>query len=96
MITIILVIYIFYNNYQNFKEIKLDHNKTLNVINDKFNIPVVNSKKINLLIYLLNNNNNNSSVELFDYNTIQITYNDNVDTSKIDTNTDNIASNFKL
>ena len=61
-------------------------------MNDKFNIPGLNSKKISLLIYLVNNNNNNSSVELYDYNTMQITYNDNIDTSKIDMNTDNISS----
>ena len=88
-------IYKFYNNYQKFKEIKLDHNKTLNLINDKFNIPGFNSKRINLLIYLVNNNNDNSSAELFDYNTIQITYNDNVDISKIDINADNISSNLE-
>ena len=87
-------LYKFYSNYQKFKEMQLDHNKTLNLINDKFNISGVNSKKINLLIYLINNNNNNSLVELYDYNTIQIIYNDNIDTSKIDMNTDNISSNL--
>ena len=87
-------IYKFYNNNQKFKEIKLDHNKTLNVMNDKFNLPGVNSTRINLLIYLISNNNNNSSADLFDYNTVKITYNDNVDTSKIDMNTDNISSNL--
>ena len=88
-------IYKFYNNYQKFKEIKLNHNKTANVINDEFNIPSINSTKINLLIYLVNNNNDNSSIKFFDYNTIQITYNDDIDTSKIDMNTDNISSNLK-
>ena len=88
-------IYKFYNNNQKFKEIKLDHNKTLNVINDKFDIPAVNPTKINLLIYLINNNNDNSYIELFDYNTVKITYKDNVDTSKIDMNTDNISSNLE-
>ena len=50
----------FHNNYQKFKEFKLDHNKLSNVINDEFNIPSVNSTKISLLIYLVNNNDNNS------------------------------------
>ena len=86
-------LYKFYNNNQKFKEIKLDHKS--NVINDKFNIAAVNSTRINLLIYLVNNNNDNLSAELCDYNTIQITYNDNVDTLKIDVNTDNISSNLE-
>ena len=88
-------LYKFYNNNQKFKETKLNHNKTLDLINDKFNISGLNSKRINLLIYLVNNNNNNSSVELFDYNTIQIIYNDYVDTLKSDVNKDNISSNLK-
>ena len=88
-------LYKFYNNYQKFKEVKLNHNKTSNVVNDKFNIPSINSTKINLLIYLVNNNNNNSSIELFDYNTVKITYNDNVDTLKLNVNSDNISSNLK-
>ena len=72
-------VYKFYNIYQKFKEVRLNHNKTSNVVNSKFNIPSINSTKTNLLIYLVNsNNNNNSSIELFDYNTIQIIYNDNV------------------
>ena len=69
--------------------------KKLNLINDKSNIPSVNSKRINILIYSVNNNNNNLPVELFDYNTIQITYNDDVDTLKSDVNKDNISSNLK-
>ena len=80
----------FFNNNQKFKEIKLNHKS--NVINNKFNIPAVNSTRISLLIYLANNNNDNSSAELFDYNTIQIISNDDVDTSKIDANTSNISS----
>ena len=39
-------IYKFYNSHPKFKEIKVVHNKTLNSINDKFNISGVNSKKI--------------------------------------------------
>ena len=79
---IILVIYKFLNNNQKFKEIKLDHKS--NVINDKFDIPAANSTRINLSIYLVNNSNDNSHIELFDYNTIKITYNDNTDVLKID------------
>ena len=45
MIVIILVIYKFCNNYQKFKEIKLDHKKTLNIINDKFDISGLILKK---------------------------------------------------
>ena len=82
----------FFNNNQKFKEIKLNHKS--NVVSNKFNIPAVNSTRISLLIYLANNNNDNSSAELFDYNTIQIIYNDDVETSKTDTNTSNISSNL--
>ena len=58
-------IYKFYNNYQKFKEVKLNHNNISNVVNDKFDIRGVNSTKINLLIYLVNNNKDNKSIELF-------------------------------
>ena len=85
-------IYKFLNNNQKFKEIKLEHKSK--VINDKFNIPATNSTRINLLIYLVNNDNDNSPIELFDYNTIKITYNDNVDILKLDVNTDNISNNL--
>ena len=81
----------FFNNNQKSKEIKLNHKS--NVVSNKFNIPAVNSTRISLLIYLANNDNDNSSAELFDYNTIQIIYND-VETSKTDTNTSNISSNL--
>ena len=30
--------YKFYNNYQKFKDVKLNHNKISNVVNDKFDI----------------------------------------------------------
>ena len=91
-------IYKFYNNNSKFREIKLDHknnfDEALNVVNDKFNIQAINSSRINLMIYLVNNKNDNSSSEIFDYNIIQIIYNDDVDASKIDINTDNISSNL--
>ena len=87
-------IYKFYNNYQKFKEIKLSHNIISNVVNDKFDIRGVNSTKINLLIYLVNNNRNNKSIDLFDYNTVQVIYNDNIDTLKSDINKSDISSNL--
>ena len=84
----------FYNNRQKFKEVRLNHNKVSNVVNDKFNIQAVNSTRINLLIYLVNNNKDNKLVELFDYNTVQVIYNDNIDILKSDTNKSNISSNL--
>ena len=39
---------------------------------------------------------NNKSIELFDYNTVQIIYNDNIDTLKSDTNKSNISSNLEI
>ena len=89
-------IYKFYNNYQKFEEVKLNHNKISSVVNDKFDIQGVNSTKINLLIYLVNNNKYNKSIELFDYNTVQIIYNDDIDTLKSDINTNNISSNLGM
>ena len=87
-------VYKFHNNGQNFKEVRLYHNKISNVINDKFNIQAVNSTRINLLIYLVNNNKDVELVELFDYNTVQVIYNDNIDILKSDTNKSNISSNL--
>ena len=89
-------IYKFYNNYQKFKEVKLNHNKILNVVNDKFDIQGINSTRINILIYLVSNNKDNKSIELFDYNTVQIIHNDNIDTLKSDTNKSNISSNLGM
>ena len=88
-------IYKFYNNYQKFKEVKLNHNIISNVVNDKFDIRGVNSTKINLLIYLVNNNRDNKSSVLFDYNTVQVIYNDNIDTLKSDINKSNSSSNLE-
>ena len=88
-------IYKFYNYYQKFKEVKINHNIISNIVNDKFNIRGVNSTKINLLIYLVNNNKDNNSIELFDYNTVQVIYNDNIDTLKPDTNKENISDNLE-
>ena len=88
-------IFKFYNNYQKFKEVKLNHNIISNVVNDKFDIRGVNSTKMNLLIYLVNNNRDNKSIVLFDYNTVQVIYNDNIDTLKSDINKSNILSNLE-
>ena len=87
-------VYKFYNNRQKFKEVRLNHNNVSNVVNDKFDIQGVNSTRINLLIYLINNNKDNTSVELFDYNTVQVIYKDNIDILKSDTNKSNISSNL--
>ena len=66
------------------------------MVNDKFDIRGVNSTKINLLIYLVNNNKDNKPVELFDYNTVQVIYNDNIDVLKSDINENNISSNLEI
>ena len=89
-------IYKFYNNYQKFKEVRVNHNIISNVVNDKFDIQGINSTKINLLIYLVNSNKNNKSIDLFDYNTVQVIYNDNTDSLKSDINKSNISSNLGI
>ena len=38
----------------------------------------------------------NKLIELFDYNTVQNIYNDNIDVLKSDTNKNNISSNLKI
>ena len=48
------------------------------------------------MIYLVNNNKNNKSIELFDYNTVQIIYNDNIDTLKSDINKSNISYKLEI
>ena len=88
-------VYKFHNNGKKFKEVRLNHNIISNVVNDKFDIQGINSTKINILIYLVNNNKDNKSIELFDYNTVQVIYNDNIDVLKLDTNKSNISSNFE-
>ena len=89
-------VYKFYNNGKKFKEVRLNHNIISNVVNDKFDIQGINSTKINILIYLVNNNKDNKSIELFDYNTVQVIYNDNIDVLKSDTNKNNISSNLEI
>ena len=73
-------VYKFYNKSKKFREVRLNHNIISNVANDKFDIQGINSTKINVLIYLVNNNKDNRSIELFDYNTVKVIYNDNIDT----------------
>ena len=65
-------------------------------MNDKFDIQGINSTKINILIYLVNNNKDNKSIKLFDYSTVQVIYNDNIDTLKSDINKSNISSNLEI
>ena len=89
-------VYKFYNNSKKFKEVRLNHNIISNVVNDKFYIQGINSTKINILIYLVNNNKDNRSIELFDYNTVQVIYDDNIDTLKSDINKSNISSNLGM
>ena len=65
-------------------------------MNDKFDIQGINSTRINILIYIVNNNKNNKLIELFDYNTVQVIYNDNIDVLKSDINKNNISSNLEI
>ena len=85
-------VYKFYANSTKFKEIILDHKDT--IISDEFEIKTIESSQIRISIYLVNNAGNNSLIELYDRNTIQIKYLDNINTSKILKNEKNIASNL--
>ena len=87
-------VYKFYNNGKGFKEVRLNHNIISNVVNDKFDIQGINSTKINILIYLVSNNKSNKTIDSFDYNTVQVIYNDNIDVLKSDANKINISSNL--
>ena len=88
-------IYKFYNNNKLFKEIVLNHKNNFkdNIINDEFKIKTIDSSQIRVLIYLINNNNDNSTIELYGYNSIEIIYEDDVKTSKIDININDISTN---
>ena len=90
-------VYKFYNNNQKFNEITLYHKDSLNndIINDQFNMQTINSSKIKLLVYIVNSKKDNSLVELYDYNSIEIIYEDYIDTFKFDLNRDNIVSNLE-
>ena len=85
-------VYYFFSNNIKFNEIHIDHNS--NIVIDNFSIPSIESSKITIIIYLANKNENNSNIRLYDYNTIEIIYNDFVNVSKIDYNIDNISANL--
>ena len=84
-------IYYFFSNKVKFNEIQIDQNS--NIVINNFSIPSIESSEITIIIYLVNKNNNNSNITLYDYNTIEIVYNDFVNVSKIDDNIDNISAN---
>ena len=83
-------IYRFYNNKRQFKKIELDHDRSSNVINDKFEIQGIDSNQIDIAIYY-ENNIDSKKIELVGINTIQINYIEN--NSKLDINKNNISSN---
>ena len=84
--------YNFYSNGEKFKRVVLNYIIISNVVNDKFEIQGINSTRINILIYIVNNNN--ELIELFDYNTVEVIYNDNISVLKSDRNKNNISSNL--
>ena len=86
-------VYRFYNNKIQFKKIELDHDRSSNVINDKFEIQGIDSNRIDIAIYY-ENNTDSKKIELVGINTIQINYIEN--NSKLDMNKNNISSNKGL
>ena len=86
-------IYRFFNNRIQFKKIELQHDRSSNVINDKFEIQGIDSNRIDIAIYY-ENNIDNKKIELVGINTIQINYIEN--NSKLDINKNNISSNKGL
>ena len=86
-------VYKFYANNDKFKEIILNHKD--NIINDEFKIKTIESLQIRISIFLVNNDGDNSLIELYDYNTIQIKYEDNINTSKINMNINDISFNLE-
>ena len=86
-------VYRFYNNRRQFKRIILDHDRSSNIINDKFEIQGIDSTKIDIAIYY-ENNTDSKKIELIGHNTIQINYIEN--NSKLDINKNNISSNLGL
>ena len=84
-------VYRFYNNRRQFKRIILDHDRSSNVINDKFEIQGIDSTAIDIAIYF-ENNTDSKKIELIGHNTIQINYIEN--NSKLDINKNNISSNL--
>ena len=86
-------VYRFYNNKRQFKKIELDHDRSSNVINDKFEIQGIDFNRIDIAIYY-ENNTDSKKIELVGHNTIQINYIEN--NSKLDINKNNISSNSGL
>ena len=86
-------IYRFFNNRIQFKKIELDHDRSSNVINDKFEIQGIDSNRIDIAVYY-ENNTDSKKIELVGINTIQINYIEN--NSKLDINKNNISSNTGL
>ena len=86
-------VYRFYNNKRQFKKIELQHERSSNVINDKFEIQGIDSNRIDIAIYY-ENNIDSKKIELVGINTIQINYIEN--NSKLDMNKNNISSNKGL
>ena len=86
-------VYRFFNNRIQFKKIELDHDRSSNVINDKFEIQGIDSNRIDIAIYY-ENNTDSKKIELVGNNTIQINYIEN--NSKLDINKNNISSNSGL
>ena len=86
-------VYRFFNNRIQFKKIELDHDRSSNVINDKFEIQGIDSNRIDMAIYY-ENNTYSKKIELVGINTIQINYIEN--NSKLDMNKNNISSNSGL
>ena len=85
-------VYRFFNNKRQFRKIILDHDRSSNVINDKFEIQGIDSTEIEIAIYF-ENNTDNKKITLVGNNTIQINY---IETnSKLDMNKNNISANLK-
>ena len=85
-------VYRFFNNRIQFKKIELDHDRSSNVINDKFEIQGIDSNRIDIALYY-ENNTDSKKIELVGINTIQINYIENH--SKLDMNKNNISSNLE-
>ena len=85
-------IYRFFNNRIQFKKIELDHDRSSNVINDKFEIQGIDSNRIDIAVYY-ENNTDSKKIELVGINTIQINYIEN--NSKLDMNKNNISDNLR-
>ena len=76
----------------NLKKIILDHDRSSNVINDKFEIQGIDSNEIEISVYVVNNTDN-IKIALVGNNTIQINY---IETNfKLDMNKNNISANLK-